>query len=203
MNKDLTKKQEAFAQAVLIESSKSAAYRKAYDCKRMSNEVVHKEASLLASNRKVAVRISELQLRAQERNDITADRVLAEYSYIAFGSIADLYDENNNLKPMKDLSRAERAFIKNIKQSYIVGNEDAEDKILEEMQSHGKIAALRDLAKHLGLFEADNDQLAGSTKTNDELEEDHQRLMAEMRKKKENLENRGGVLEAEIGGNQQ
>ena len=178
----LTKKQEAFAQAILTEGSKSDAYRKAFDSKGMSDKSIHENASKLANHTKVAPRILELQRRAQERNDITADRVLAEYSLIAFA----------------DLSKT--ILITGEDGQPDFGSTDTKHKKIIGTGAKDKIKALNDLSRHLGLFEADNDQQAGMSKSFEELEELHQRKIAAMKEKKAKLIDRGSLLEKELSG---
>lgn len=69
----LTPKQEAFAQAYLETGNGSEAYRRAYNAENMKENVVHVKACELLKNGKVAVRLTELQKRAQKRHDITID----------------------------------------------------------------------------------------------------------------------------------
>ena len=70
---DLTTKQERFAQAYVETGNASEAYRRAYDAENMKESTVHVKACELLKNGKVAVRLSELQKRAQKRHDITID----------------------------------------------------------------------------------------------------------------------------------
>lgn len=69
----LTPKQEAFAQAYLETGNGSEAYRRVYNAENMKENVVHVKACELLKNGKVAVRLAELQKRAQKRHDITID----------------------------------------------------------------------------------------------------------------------------------
>lgn len=70
---DLTTKQERFAQAYVETGNASEAYRRAYDAENMKDTAVHVNASKLLKNTKVALRLDELQRRAQKRHDITID----------------------------------------------------------------------------------------------------------------------------------
>lgn len=71
----LTPKQEAFVQNIIQGMSQADAYRSAYSSKKMSDNAIYREASLLMSNPKVAQRLSELReqlakpsiMSAQER----------------------------------------------------------------------------------------------------------------------------------------
>jgi hypothetical protein len=76
MSKELTKKQEAFAQAVLTESTLSNAYRVAYDCEDMSSKTINEEAGKLFNHPKVTPRVQELrkkeiQLKAKTNEEIS------------------------------------------------------------------------------------------------------------------------------------
>jgi phage terminase small subunit len=57
----LTPKQELFVQKIIEGMSQADAYRSAYDTKRMSDNAIYREASLLLDNPKVAQRLSELR----------------------------------------------------------------------------------------------------------------------------------------------
>ena len=57
----LTAKQEAFAQALADGLSQSAAYRRAYDAKRMKDETVTNKASLLAKRDDIGARVDQLR----------------------------------------------------------------------------------------------------------------------------------------------
>lgn len=71
----LTAKQEKFAQNIIEGMSQADAYRNAYSVKRMSDNAIYREASLLMGNPNVAQRIEELRdqlakpsiMSAQER----------------------------------------------------------------------------------------------------------------------------------------
>jgi hypothetical protein len=69
----LTVKQEKFAQLVASGSSNTAAYREAYDSTGSSTTV---QASKLAANGKVAVRIAEIQGMAAAEESWTRGRLL-------------------------------------------------------------------------------------------------------------------------------
>jgi phage terminase small subunit len=57
----LTAKQEQFVQNIIQGMSQADAYRSAYSCKRMSDNAIYREASLLLGNPKVTQRLSELR----------------------------------------------------------------------------------------------------------------------------------------------
>lgn len=57
----LTDKQEKFVQNIIQGMNQADAYRSAYDARKMSDNAIYREASLLMSNPKVTQRISELR----------------------------------------------------------------------------------------------------------------------------------------------
>lgn len=57
----LTDKQEKFVQNIIQGMNQAEAYRSAYDARKMSDNAIYREASLLMSNPKVTQRISELR----------------------------------------------------------------------------------------------------------------------------------------------
>lgn len=57
----LTAKQEAFVQNIIQGMNQADAYRSAYSCKNMSDNAIYVNASKLASDAKVALRLSELR----------------------------------------------------------------------------------------------------------------------------------------------
>ena len=79
----LTPKQELFVQKIIEGMSQADAYRSAYSCKNMSDNAIYVNASKLAADAKVALRLSELRnelakpsiMTAQERLEWLTDRV--------------------------------------------------------------------------------------------------------------------------------
>jgi phage terminase small subunit len=71
----LTPKQEKFVQGIIEGKSQAEAYRSAYNCEKMSDNAIYREASLLMDAPKIAQRLKELReqmmtpsiMSAQER----------------------------------------------------------------------------------------------------------------------------------------
>lgn len=72
----LTAKQEQFVQNVIQGMSQADAYRSAYSCKRMSDNAIYREASLLMSSPKVAQRLNELRNELAKPSIMTAQERL-------------------------------------------------------------------------------------------------------------------------------
>ena len=82
----LTINQETFANGVVEGRSLSDAYRHAYNAERLKSQVIHVEASRLAANPKVALRLDELtrekdedrRMQAIKRKDFVLDGLMRE-----------------------------------------------------------------------------------------------------------------------------
>lgn len=92
---------------------------------------------------------------AKEIN-ITADSVLREMARIGFCDLRNILDEDGNIKKLQDMPPDVTAAISSIE---VVTNSTG-DKVeyIKKIRTWDKKGALESLAKHLGLFEKDNEQ---------------------------------------------
>jgi hypothetical protein len=94
--------------------------------------------------------------KAQERlaDLIDPDRALRTAAALAYSDISDLYDENYQLKPLKEWPLGLRQAIKRIEPrlANVDPGDGASDKVLR-VELHDKIKPLEMLFKHLGLLE--------------------------------------------------
>lgn len=72
----LTVNQENFAKFIVEGRNQADAYRAAYKTKNMSNNAIYVEASKLADNPKVALRIKELRMELAKPSIMTAQERL-------------------------------------------------------------------------------------------------------------------------------
>ena len=156
----LTLKQERFSQAYVETGNASEAYRKAYDCKDMRPEAINVEASRLQNTPKVALRIEQLRADALKRHQVTVDRIVAEYSKLAFANMSHYMRVNANGLAEVDLSDIDEdraAAIQEIKVERVrrPGREDSEMQAYVERVTFklaDKRLALDSLSKCLGMF---------------------------------------------------
>jgi phage terminase small subunit len=78
----LTAKQEKFVMNIIDGMSQADAYRSAYDSKKMSDNAIYREASLLMSRPKIAQRVKELRDQMAEEDIMTAKERLRWLSQI-------------------------------------------------------------------------------------------------------------------------
>lgn len=96
MAKGLTLKQEKFVQELIKGKSQREAYKTAYNAKRMTDNSIDREASLLFKNPKVTQRYNELKnkviKRTEEKAIITAEEIIKEIASIAKDDISNYLD---------------------------------------------------------------------------------------------------------------
>lgn len=74
----LTPKQESFCQLYIELGNASEAYRQSYDADSMNENTVHRNASALMDNNKVATRLDQIRKEHSKRHSITVDTLLLE-----------------------------------------------------------------------------------------------------------------------------
>ncbi|AWH84920.1 hypothetical protein HYN59_07175 [Flavobacterium album] len=162
MKKKLTIKQENFCQAYIRLGNKSAAYREVYTVSGISQKNVCTKASLLTNNVLVMSRIKELQQEVSVRNNIDLDELLQTLAAMVRFDIADLYDENGTLIPLKDMPKETRQMIQQLDVSEVYGrNSDGVRDVIgavKKVKTYSRTDAIEKLMKHLGGYEKDNRQ---------------------------------------------
>lgn len=147
----LTPQQERFAQEVGAAGRNLAeAYRTAYPkAKEWKDSAVYAQASTLAKNSKVSERISVLQKETAERAGLDEQSVLEEVRRLAHSDIAGIMTADGKVKLPHELDPVTRAAVASFKI-------DEYGRI--EYKFWDKNTALEKAMKHLGLYEADNNQ---------------------------------------------
>jgi phage terminase small subunit len=85
----LTVKQEKFVQGLFAGLSQRETYKQAYSAKKMTDNQIDVEASKLANNPKITLRLDELTNELKQRNMVTVEKVIAELAHIAFDDISN------------------------------------------------------------------------------------------------------------------
>lgn len=123
---DLTPKQEKFARKYLECGNASEAYRYAYDCSRMKDVSVNRNAFAMLHNVKIASRIDYLKAHLAEASGISALRILEEHAKIAFSDATRIRSGWMSLKEFEALTPEERACIKGVetRERKVVGGDN-------------------------------------------------------------------------------
>jgi phage terminase small subunit len=164
MSPKLTLKQEAFCQAYIENGGNASdAYRKSYSTSKMLDKSIWEKASELLANVKVSSRVDELKASILKRHEVTVDRVIQEYSKLAFANMLDYVGITKDGLAQVDFSKLTRdqaAAILEIKVDRLrvagggEAKEDEADPRIEKVtfKLADKKGALDSLGKYLGIF---------------------------------------------------
>lgn len=143
-----TAKEEQFAREFLVDLSIiQSAIRAGYkerSARKIGWEVFYRP--------RVQRRIQELMQERQKRTEITANNVLKEIAKIGFCDLKEAFDENGDLKDVKDIPDNILAAISNVKIVTNPAKEGEDITYTKELKLWDKKGALELLGKHLGLF---------------------------------------------------
>lgn len=150
--KGLTPQQEAFAREVASGKSQAEAYRVAYPrSRRWKPEAVWAQASQLAADRRVSLRVAELQAAAADQAVLEGAEILAELRRVALSDIAGIMTDDGRVKLPSELDAATRA---------AVASFEIDEFGRIKYRFWDKNTALTNALKVLGKFEKDNRQKA-------------------------------------------
>lgn len=122
---NLTPQQEKFAQLVSEGNTYADAYREAYPVSvKWKQNAVYVQSSILMSNSNIIVRVKELQDENRKRNQVTLDEVLQEMANWLRFDPADVMDEADCVKSIKQLPKKVRKSISEIRVQELYTNLD-------------------------------------------------------------------------------
>lgn len=159
-NKILTPARETFCQQVVLNGGdKSAAYRIAYPKSlKWKDNAVNTQASILAKNSEVQVRVGELKAKlseiAEKKFEIDAEYVLRRHHDIDTMDVADILDDDGNIKPIKEWPKPWRQSISGIEVTELTAGRDDQKVlvgVLKKIKFPDKIRNLELLGKHVSV----------------------------------------------------
>ena len=107
----LTPKQEAFVQNIIQGMNQADAYRSAYNCKNMSDNAIYVNASKLAADDKVALRIKELRDQLAKPSIMTAQERL---EWLTQRIDDDEVDINAKLKAIDIMNKMQGEYVQKV-----------------------------------------------------------------------------------------
>lgn len=150
----LTPKQQRFVEEYLIDlNATQAAIRAGYSAK-----TAHAAGSRLLTNVKVKPVIRAAMDERAKRLEISADNVLKELARIGFADIRDLVEwdeEHVGFRPSEQLTDDQAAVVSEVlaeTKRFTDSKGNTETTIKLKLKTYDKLAALRDLGRHLKLF---------------------------------------------------
>lgn len=157
----LSDKQKRFCEAYLIDLNATKAYKSVYNTKNDNSAAA--SAAKLLRNPKIQQYLQDRQKALQEKTGITQERVLKELASIAFSDIRKYYNDDNAMLKIIDLDPEAAAAIAGVEVDELkewIDGENITVGVTRKLKRWDKVKALEMLARHLGMFEKDNKQLA-------------------------------------------
>ncbi|QEL18730.1 terminase small subunit [Limnoglobus roseus] len=155
MTNTLTPKQQRFIEEYLIDLNATQAAIRAGYSEKTAKAIGHENLT----KPDIQAALTEARQRITERTEITQDRVLKEYSRLAFLDIRKAFDEEGRLKPIHDLDDDTAAAICGVEaEDLYEGRGESREHVgrLHKIKLSDKRGALDSIARHLGMF---NDSL--------------------------------------------
>lgn len=107
----LTDKQEKFVQNIIQGMNQADAYRSAYDARKMSENAIYREASLLMSNPKVTQRLTFLSEKADKGKIMSAQKRL---EWLTERIVDDAVDINAKLKAIDIMNKMQGEYVQKV-----------------------------------------------------------------------------------------
>jgi len=146
----LTPKQEMFVREYVIDFNATQAAIRAGYSKKTASEMGYENLN----KPQISAALKELlgDKTLTEKVEVTVERVLEEYSRLAFLDIRDAFDEEGNLIPITEMPEDIARAIGGIEVSSLKLGEDNELTKLSKIKLIDKRGALQDLGKYLKMF---------------------------------------------------
>lgn len=135
------------------QAMREAGYKEGY---------IDSDSYALKQRPEVKKAIEEAKTKFRERITLEAEDVINELTILGFSNIEDYLqvDEEGevHLRGFKGINRIKLAAIESIKVNTTTNKDDSRTYTTTQFKLHSKLTALEALCKHLGLFQADNEQ---------------------------------------------
>lgn len=153
---ELNKKQKRFCEEYVKDFNGTQAAIRAGYSKNSANE----QSSQHLAKLHIQAYIKELADKATSKNNVTVEKIVAEFSKIAFSSIAHLHNSWISLKDFETLTDDQKDSIESIQTRVrkMSDNDVVIDVEEVKIKLYDKQRALENLGKYMGIYEADNEQ---------------------------------------------
>lgn len=151
-NAGLTIQMKKFCDEWLIDNNGSRAYKAAYTHVK-KDTTARTGASLLLKRPNIRAYIDMKHAELAARYEIVPDRILEEESKLAFSDVGELFGDEGELTPPRDLPDRIRKALSSVKVKITASGDT-----VYEYKLHDKGQALHRVSKHLGMYEKDNKQ---------------------------------------------
>lgn len=145
----ISKKQAVFVQEYLVDLNATQAAIRAGYSKRTADRI----GPELLGKTCVSHAVQKAMKQREKRTEVTQDKVLEQYARLAFFDIRKLYDDNGNLKPVRDWDDESAAAVAGVETVELLGKEgESICQSVRKIKLTDRRAALADIGKHLGMF---------------------------------------------------
>lgn len=143
----LNERQKRFVEEYLLDlNATQAATRAGYSAK-----TANEQGARLLANVSVSEAIKTALAARSERVQVNADWVLRRLAEEAEADMADLYDENGNLKPVKDWPLIWRKGLVSGVETVREKTQDGEGSMIDKIKISDRIRRLELIGKHIGV----------------------------------------------------
>ena len=150
MRETLTEKQKQFCHEYVIDFNGTQAAIRAGYSENSANEIAAENLAKPSVN----AYVKALTAKKRDKNELLADRVIAELVKVGFANIQDYIESGNSITDLTMITKGKAAAVASVKKS--ITTFDGGEKETVEFKLHDKISALEKIGRHLGLFDADN-----------------------------------------------
>ncbi len=155
-NPQLTPRQEKYVQNLLQGKSQREAYREAYPSSRKwKDSAVDSQASITLSGTKVSQRYNALKDELKNRNLLTAERIMLEYSRLGTFDPRKLFNDDDSPKRITELDDDTAAAVAGLDVMEIYEGRGEDREFVGHLKKYklaDKKGALDSAAKVLGMF---------------------------------------------------
>jgi phage terminase small subunit len=145
----LTAKQTAFVSEFLVDGNATAAAKRSGYSERTAEKI----GSENLSKPEIAKAIAAKQAKRYAKQDITAERILAELARVAFLDVGKMLNDDGAMKPISELDADTRAAIAGLELSEIRDEDGKPIGTLKKIKIADKLVALDKLARNFGLLQ--------------------------------------------------
>ena len=144
------------------------AYAANYDAKKSSQNVLYVNSCKLLAKDKIAIRIKELEKKIRDKEKVTLDEIIVKLSQRVNLDIRNMFNDDNSLKNIKDLTQEQAMFLVSFDVQEIWGPSFADSKIKQVIGvvKKVKMESIKDmldmLVRHYGGYAKDKEQPEGN-----------------------------------------
>lgn len=153
----MTPKRSRFVQEYLIDLNAAEAARRAGYSRRTARAI----GSHLLTKVEVCRALDAAMAERNQRTSASVDRVMTELGRIAFFDVAEVFDADGRPRQLDDMSPEARAAIAGVE---VIEQVDADGRPtgrVRRLKIADKLAALKKLGEHLGMFEGRGGEAKG------------------------------------------